>query len=126
MQSCGSGGNNWTEEERLSTVSSYIYRIHRIAEEKPALLIAHAYLYYFADLSGGFILKKILKEQYNYSDDELNAYRFDQVKNVNEFMTNYLNLISEMVEDLDLEEEFIEETRLAYVYSISALVELSS
>ena len=119
-------GDNWKEEDRLSTVSSYVYRIREIAKEKPELLIAHAYVHYFADLSGGLIIKKILKEQYKYSDKELNAYRFDQVEDVNKLKKNYRSLINYMVEELHIEEAFIEETKLAYIYSISALVELVS
>ena len=118
--------NNWKESDMLSTVSSYVYRIRQIARENPALLIAHAYVHYFADLAGGLILKGILENQYNYSDNELNAYKFNKIENVHEFMKNYLNLMDYMVEELHVEDEFIEETKLAYVYSISALVELAA
>ena len=119
-------GNDWNKLNKLSSVSSYNYRINKIAKENPALLIAHAYVLYFADLSGGFIIKKILKEQYNYSDNELNAYNFNQIENVDEFKKNYLNLIDNMVEELHLEREFIEETKLAYIFTITALLELAS
>ncbi len=119
-------GNGWDKEEMLSTVSSYVYRIHKIADENPGLLIAHAYVQYFADLSGGFIIRKILKKQYNYADNELNAYDFTQISNVDEFKKNYLNLMNDLVEELQMEEEFIEETKLAYIFTISALLELVS
>jgi heme oxygenase (biliverdin-producing, ferredoxin) len=119
-------GNGRHKEDILSSVSSYIYRINKIAGETPGLLIAHAYVNYFADLSGGFIIRKILKEQYNYADNELNAYDFNQIKNVDEFKKNYLSLMNDLVEELRIEEEFIEETKLAYIFNISALLELVS
>ena len=119
-------GNGWDKEDKLSSVSSYIYRIHKITDENPGLLIAHAYVQYFADLSGGFIIRKILKGQYNYADNELNAYDFNQIKNVDEFKKNYINLMNDLVEELQIEEEFIEETKLAYIFTISALLELVS
>lgn len=118
-------GNDWDKKEMLDSVSSYVYRIHKLADENPALLIAHAYVHYFADLSGGFIIKKILKEQYNYPDNGLNAYNFDEIKNVDEFKKNYLNLMNDMVENKQIEQEFIEETKLAYILAISALLELA-
>lgn len=117
-------GKGWEKEDQLSTVSSYVYRIHKIAAENPGLLIAHAYVQYFADLSGGFIIKKILKQQYNYAENELNAYAFNQIENVDEFKKNYLDLMNDLVEELQLEDEFIEETKLAYIFTISALLEL--
>ena len=118
-------GNGWTQIDMLSTVTSYVYRIQEIADKNPALLIAHAYVHYFADLSGGFIIKKILKEQYNYPDNELNAYNFDQIENVDEFKRNYLNLMNDLIENENIDQEFIEETKLAYILVISALLELS-
>jgi len=119
-------GNGWYKEDKLSTVSSYVYRINKIAGENPGLLIAHTYVHYFADLSGGFIIRKILKERYNYADNELTAYDFNQIKNVDEFKENYFNLMNDLVEELQIEEEFIEETKLAYIFTISALIELVS
>ena len=40
----------------------YVNRINQISEEKPELLVAHAYTRYLGDLSGGQILKKIAQE----------------------------------------------------------------
>jgi heme oxygenase len=118
-------GDGWKNEAKLNSVSSYIYRINLLAKENPALLIAHAYVLYFADLSGGFIIKKILKEQYKFNENELNAYNFSEVKDVADFKKNYLSLLQKLVEKNDLQEDFIEEAKLAYMFSTLSLLELA-
>ncbi len=43
---------------------AYAARIHAAAAEDPALLIAHSYVRYLGDLSGGQILKRMVAEMY--------------------------------------------------------------
>lgn len=51
-------GDNWREQiTALEAGKTYVARIREIAHTEPALLIAHAYVRYMGDLSGGQGLK---------------------------------------------------------------------
>lgn len=57
-------------------VHEYRKHLFGLAAENPVLLVAHAYVRYLGDLSGGQILKKILLRRYPDSTG-LNFYDFD-------------------------------------------------
>ena len=116
-------GDNFESAPQLSSVGSYIYRIQTLATEKPLLLIAHAYTNYLADLSGGMIIKKILLEQYGYEASELKTYAFD-IPDIGKFKKEYHEILAKIIIENSMEAEFIEEVKLAYIFSIAALNEL--
>lgn len=43
---------------------TYAEHLHRLGQTDPSLLIAHAYVRYLGDLSGGMIIKKIIDSQW--------------------------------------------------------------
>ncbi|RZJ22935.1 MAG: biliverdin-producing heme oxygenase [Haliea sp.] len=54
-------GSAWREElKRMPACARYTARLREIAARDPALLVAHAYVRYLGDLSGGQILKDIV------------------------------------------------------------------
>ncbi len=63
-------GDNW-EQEIAPTEDGkrYVQRIHDVAAKDPALLIAHAYVRYMGDLSGGQGLKKIARKALRLPED---------------------------------------------------------
>jgi heme oxygenase (biliverdin-producing, ferredoxin) len=55
-------GDNWQEQITLSPAGSvYCDRLQTLAQNDPALLMAHAYTRYMGDLSGGQSLKNIIR-----------------------------------------------------------------
>jgi heme oxygenase len=84
-------GENWREKISPSPATEdYVNRIKTISESKPELLVAHAYTRYLGDLSGGQILKNIAKRAMNLKGNEgLAFYDFTQIKDEQEFKTNY-------------------------------------
>jgi heme oxygenase len=56
-------GENWRNEiTALDAGLTYVNRIHEVANRDPALLVAHAYVRYMGDLSGGQSLKNIIRK----------------------------------------------------------------
>ncbi|RYF37231.1 MAG: biliverdin-producing heme oxygenase [Comamonadaceae bacterium] len=54
-------GSGWREDlDRLPACARYTARLREIADRDPALLVAHAYVRYLGDLSGGQMLKDIV------------------------------------------------------------------
>ena len=60
--------------------TAYVQRIHTIANNDPALLVAHAYTRYMGDLSGGQALRNIARSAMNLPADQGTAlHEFDQL-----------------------------------------------
>lgn len=63
-------GENWQAEIAPTDAGQqYVARIHEVAMIDPALLIAHAYVRYMGDLSGGQGLKAITRKALNLPPD---------------------------------------------------------
>lgn len=58
------GGDPASAERPTAAAQAYATSIHAAATEDPVLLIAHSYVRYLGDLSGGQILKKMIAEMY--------------------------------------------------------------
>ena len=117
-------GDDWEDGHALVATNSYISRLRDISKTDPILLLAHAYNNYLADLSGGLIIRDILIKQYGFDESELHSYSFEDISDVKEFKEHYRNILSEVVIDNGLENEFIEEVKLSYIFSIASLNEI--
>ena len=117
-------GKGWKDAAPLSAVQAHTYRLRTLAQDNPILLLAHAYTNYLADLSGGLIIKKILQERYGYEEHELQTYTFP-IKDIDAFKQTYHERLKEMLGEASLAAAFIEEVKIAYIYAIAALHELT-
>ena len=79
---------------------------------------------YLADLSGGAIIRKILEDKYGYAESALQAYSFPQIDDVAAFREEYRRTLGEIAGEAGIEDELIEEAKLAYIFSIVILLEL--
>ncbi|KAJ3034195.1 heme oxygenase (decycling) 1 [Rhizophlyctis rosea] len=78
-------------------IQSYVARIQKIGETKPELLIAHAYVRYLGDLSGGQLLSRAIPPPYHppphpsYSTDPppLTFHSFPAIVDTREFKKLY-------------------------------------
>ena len=77
-------GERWQDKIVASKEGrAYVDRIHEVAKTEPELLIAHAYVRYMGDLSGGQSLKKIIRSAMNLPADQgTRFYDFDQLPSV--------------------------------------------
>lgn len=61
-------GNRWIDElEVMNGTERYVGRLSEIATTRPELLVAHAYVRYLGDLSGGQILRRIVRDSLQLS-----------------------------------------------------------
>ncbi len=71
-------GSEWrTLLPLLPTAAEYARRIEACSEKRAELLIAHAYVRYLGDLSGGRVLKKVLIRTLQLNEESLSFYDFD-------------------------------------------------
>lgn len=61
---------------------SYGRHLDALARERPALLLAHAWLRYLGDLNGGRILERIVREKLGVPEDAMAFYRFPALADV--------------------------------------------
>lgn len=121
-------GNNWKDEIFLSDATKvYVDRIKKIGEERPELLVAHAYTRYLGDLSGGQLLKKIAQRAMNLSSgDGLAFYEFDSIQDEQEFKQNYKKSMDSLPLTEDLSEQIVAEANLSFTMNMKMFQELET
>ena len=102
-------------------------RIKKIGNEKPELLVAHAYTRYLGDLSGGQLLKKIAQRAMNLSSGEgLAFYEFDSIQDEQEFKQNYKKAMDSLPLAQDLSEQIVAEANLSFTMNMKMFQELET
>lgn len=121
-------GPNWKSLIKLSEATkAYIERIKMISNEKPELLIAHAYTRYLGDLSGGQILKKIAQRAMNLPDGRgLAFYEFNEVQDEQEFKQNYKKALDSLPLDANLSEKIVAEANVSFTMNMKMFQELET
>jgi len=61
-------GAGWSELPVAAAMRSYVARLEEIARTQPPLLAAHAYVRYMGDLSGGQILRDVVRRALDLQD----------------------------------------------------------
>ena len=72
------------------TAKEYVDRLPRVGDARPELLLAHAYVRYLGDLSGGQILAPIVARSYGGSGRHVtHFYEFPRIKDVAAFKLSF-------------------------------------
>jgi len=108
----------------MSSTKSYIYHLKSLAANSPELLGAHTYTNYLAEMAGGSMISKILMKNYNFKAEELNIYNFGDNFDFKEFQSKYHLLITDIVRENNIKEQFIEESKLSYMFAAMMLLEM--
>mgnify|MGYP000844560980 CR=1 FL=1 len=121
-------GSSWSSSIVLSEATkAYVERIQTISNEKPELLVAHAYTRYLGDLSGGQILKKIAQRAMNLSDGRgLAFYEFEDVKDEQEFKQNYKKALDSLALDTILADQIVAEANVSFTMNMKMFQELET
>ncbi|NET60332.1 MAG: heme oxygenase (biliverdin-producing) [Symploca sp. SIO2E6] len=122
-------GENWQEEIVPSQESQvYLDRIQEIANTEAALLVAHAYVRYMGDLSGGQSLKNIARSAMNLPPDQgTGLHEFDQISTAEarrEFKGKYRDALNSLPVDDNLAQQIVEEANRAFTLNRNLTDEL--
>jgi len=102
----------------------YVNRIKTLSENFPELLVAHHYTRYLGDLSGGQILKNIVRKSLKLKDSEgVSFYEFLDVKHIGEFKNKYKSSLDKMPVDNLLTKKIIEESNYAFKLNMNIFQE---
>lgn len=112
-------GEQWRDRIQLSDAGKdYVARIRWVASTNPALLVAHAYVRYLGDLSGGQGLKRVVRSAMELTGDRgTRFYEFDSLPTPEakrEFKTKYRDALASLAVEERLAEQIVEEANFAF------------
>lgn len=102
----------------LGAGERYANRIADVAANDCLRLIAHAYVRYLGDLSGGQILRRLLARSLGLGPDALSFYDFPDIADINAFKETYRDAIDQVGRDLDDVRGVVDETATAFRLNI--------
>lgn len=117
------GGPSWADAVAVTpAASAYADRIRTVADW-PGGFVAHHYVRYLGDLSGGQIIRRILRRRFGQTDDRgLSFYVFDGLVDGGvEFKKQYRQLLDSVPFDSDEADRVVAEARVAFSYNVEIL-----
>lgn len=96
----------------------YLSHLIALATTEPLMLLAHAYVRYLGDLSGGFIIKNMVLKI--FPNASVKFYNFDTLlagKNAETFKKEWKEKLDQLPLTQDQQARFIEEARKAYEFA---------
>ncbi len=113
---------DWREKNQFNSINTYLARIR--PETTDARLLAHHYIRYLGDLSGGRIIGRILQKHYSLQAEAMNFYNFDEIGDPVFYKRRYRDLLN-LVQMSDTEkEEFLDEVVILYKITKAIFEEL--
>lgn len=108
-------GERWRTQLRPGpAVRAHAERIRELASGWPAGFVAHHYIRYLGDLSGGRALGAKARKLYALTDDGVRFYRFDGIESVREFKDRYRGLLDSAPWSDAEQRRVIEEARAGF------------
>lgn len=108
-------GAGWRDQvTALPATQRYIDRLNEVAFDWPAGFVAHHYIRYLGDLSGGQIIRRMLERAYGYTTDGLRFYIFDRIEKPKLYKDTYRAKLDDAPLTADEQQRLIDEVNLAY------------
>jgi len=107
-------GDDWVTVPVLPATQAYCERITEVGKW-PAGLLAHHYVRYLGDLSGGQVIGRALQRIYELEDRRgVDFYFFDGIPSAKAFKDRYRAMLDELPWAADEQARFIDEVKRAY------------
>ncbi len=109
-------GSGWEARiDPLPATSAYIERLQVLGTEWPTGLLAHHYLRYLGDLSGGQIIARVVRRTYGFVDDAATRfYQFDGIADLAAYKAGYRDRLDRLPVDAAERERLIAEVDDGY------------
>lgn len=118
-------GPEWRSKiSALPATERYAARLREVSPEWPAGFVAHHYLRYLGDLSGGQIIRRIMERTYGYETDGVRFYIFDEIAKPKPFKDDYRAAMDALELSDDEKQRFIDEVSDAFAFNKALFVEL--
>lgn len=120
-------GDDWEDEIEISDAAqNYVDRLREIASSNPALMVSHHYTRYLGDLSGGQILKKLVKKFYDLPEggDGVRFYEFNLIPDMAKFKDSYRKKLDSLNINREIADAMVEEANVAFHLNVNLFKEL--
>lgn len=118
-------GDEWRQRvEPGPSARAHAARIREVAQAWPAGLVAHHYIRYLGDLSGGRALGTRARKTYGLTDDGALFYRFDGIESPRAFKDQYRRLLDAAPWSPIEQDRIVEEARSGFRLTGSMFEEL--
>ncbi|MFD7022456.1 heme oxygenase (biliverdin-producing) [Promicromonospora sukumoe] len=118
-------GPAWRDEIRiLPATRAYADHIREVGGSLPHYA-AHSYTRYLGDLSGGQIVKRMMKQHYGLEEEGVAFYTFPDIPKVKVFKDAYRDALDQLDLDDDEVTATLDETLLAFTLNRAVFTELA-
>ena len=118
-------GDDWQDRiTALPATERYAARLREVSSTWPAGFVAHHYLRYLGDLSGGQIIRRIMERTYGFETDGVRFYIFDEIPKPKPFKDDYRAAMDAIDLDEQEKQRFIDEVSAAVRFNKDLFVEL--
>ncbi|WP_432842101.1 heme oxygenase (biliverdin-producing) [Dactylosporangium sp. CA-092794] len=122
-------GPSWRAEadrRRVPATDSYVARLESAAATEPAAFIAHHYVRYLGDLSGGQIIRTTIARVYGTDGYRSTGfYTFDRIEKIKPFRDHYRDLLDRAPLGPDGHDRAVEEAVIAFELNRAVFTDLA-
>lgn len=124
-------GSPWQSDlALLPACVAYCSHLEVLGQQSPDLLVAHAYVRYLGDLSGGQMIQKILAKSWNMQvlrgSPGLRFYDFGEPESVSHHTKEFRAKLDAMSVNVGLVSALVQEAKLAFAMHITLYDELGA
>ncbi|XP_067875465.1 heme oxygenase 1a [Heterodontus francisci] len=120
-------GPGWRSHIKCpEATGKYVSRIQHVGRREPELLVAHTYIRYMGDLSGGQVLKKVAQKtlQLPSTGEGVAFFTFDRVTNATKFKQLYRSRMNTLETDRETQQRILGEANRAFQLNVEVFEEL--
>jgi heme oxygenase len=112
-------GDGWQSSlSVLPAARRYAQRIEECGQDAGVRLIAHAYVRYLGDLSGGQVLRRLLARSLRVGGEALRFYDFPAITDADRFRVEYRRALDRTVLSAHAADAVVEEAAVAFELNI--------
>ena len=118
-------GGDWREKIRiLPATASYVARLEEISGSAVEV-VAHHYVRYLGDVSGGQVIAARLGALYDIEPDALNFYDFSAIGKIPPYRKGYRERLDSLILTADEREALLVEAQRAFAFNSAIFAELN-
>lgn len=121
-------GSGWASKLPLTpSTIEYAAHIRRLETDWPNGILAHHYIRYMGDLSGGQLIRRVVKRVYHFEDENGTLfYNFPEIPSAKAFKEHYRDLLDQLPWDGAEKARLVDEVSLAYRFHAAIFRELAA
>jgi heme oxygenase len=120
-------GPSWREDlPTTPSTDAYCERMRAVCFDWPGGLVAHHYVRFMGDLSGGLVIGRVVERTFDLTDgDGVRFYRFDAIPSPKAMKDRYRQLLDDLPWSDDEQQRVIDEVLTAYRCNTEVLLDLT-